>query len=60
MMTTVVALDLATGLTSVEREQEAYRLRQERLRCEAHPDQGCLTRPGSEGTIHGNRFVNPA
>ena len=38
----------STMLSPVEREQEAYRLRQERLRCQAHPDQGCLTQPETE------------
>ena len=34
--------------SELERAQAEYLARQERLRCAAHPDQGCLTQPESE------------
>ena len=46
---TVLGLLLVAGQQSEqEKAQAEYLARQERLRCAAHPDQGCLTQPESE------------
>jgi hypothetical protein len=37
-----------SGMSELEKAQAEYAARQERLRCQAHPEQGCLTRPESE------------
>ena len=45
----VLGLLLVAGQPSeLEKARAEYLARQERLRCAAHPDQGCLTQPESE------------
>jgi hypothetical protein len=45
----VLGLLLVGGQPSEQEKARAeYLARQERLRCAAHPDQGCLTQPESE------------
>ena len=45
----VLGLVLVGGQPSEqEKARVGYLARQEQLRCAAHPDQGCLTRPESE------------
>jgi hypothetical protein len=39
---------IAMAQSTVEQAQREYAERQTRLRCQAHPDQGCLTQPESE------------
>ena len=45
----VLGLMLVAGQPSEQQKAQAeYAARQDRLRCEAHPDQWCLVRPESE------------
>jgi hypothetical protein len=37
-----------SGMSELDEAQADYAARQDRLRCAAHPDQGCLTQPESE------------
>lgn len=43
-----IFMSTAWAAAELEKAQADYKARQERLRCQAHPEQGCLTRPDTE------------